>query len=347
MKQLLASSIHNIILIRTTVAEDPSPIDLLHLSIHVHDHDMLPRTIIPLIPRTSCIEQPSLPRMIHIGSAAVNSLLLAFVATSKNNNISNSYNYFSTFRKELPTSPTLIANKMTMTDDERTAVEINERVIDKLRSVGMEKKELKRHTKLRRASILIPLFERNHSPRNNNQDTSDNNNDASSNIHVLFTQRVSNMTSHGGEVCFPGGMQDMEDDNDDVQTALREASEEVGLQHQYIECIARMESVESKHSLCVTPIIGRIHPPSYAEPSQLQLNAEEVEVAFAVPLHYFAVSTNCHSVDKYKWKGGNVEIRTYLYDDPESGRQFKIWGLTAHVVHLVAMLAFGEGKIKT
>lgn len=274
--------------------------------------------------------------MINIGSAVVNSFLLAFATNNSND--------FSTFRNKQPTSITAPIINNIMADEIITAGS-NVVVISKLRSLGMDKKELKRHAKLRRASILVPLFERNHHSNSNNNDASSA--ASSSNIHVLLTQRVSNMTTHAGEVCFPGGMQDMEDSEDDVQTALREAYEEVGLENQYIDCIARMDTVESKHSLCVTPIIGYIHPPTKAEPSQLQLNAEEVEVAFAVPLQYFANPTNCHSIDQYKWKGGNVEIRTYLYDDPESGRQFKIWGLTAHVVHKVAQLAFGGGETTT
>lgn len=296
---------------------------------------MLPRAIVSLL-TTTCIPPP---RMINVGSAVVNSLLLAFAT--------NNSNGFSTFRNKQPTSITITApiinNIMT---DERMVAGSNGDIISRLRSLGMDKKELKRHARLRRASILVPLFERSHHSNSNNNDASPSSS-SSSNIHVLFTQRLSNMTSHAGEVCFPGGMQDTEDCQDDVQTALREAYEEVGLENQYIDCIARMNTVESKHSLCVTPIIGWIHPPSKAEPSELQLNAEEVDIAFAVPLQYFANPTNCHSIDMYKWKGGNVEIRTYLYDDPESGRQFKIWGLTAHVVHKVAQLAFGGGEIKT
>jgi len=293
---------------------------------------MLPRAIGSLL-TTSCIPPP---RMINIGSAVVNSFLLAFATNNSND--------FSTFRNKQPTSITAPIINNIMADEIITAGS-NVVVISKLRSLGMDKKELKRHAKLRRASILVPLFERNHHSNSNNNDASSA--ASSSNIHVLLTQRVSNMTTHAGEVCFPGGVQDTEDCQDDVQTALREAYEEVGLENQYIDCIARMDTVESKHFLCVTPIIGYIHPPTKAEPSQLQLNAEEVEVAFAVPLQYFANPTNCHSIDMYKWKGGNVEIRTYLYDDPESGRQFKIWGLTAHVVHKVAQLAFGGGEIKT
>ena len=160
---------------------------------------------------------------------------------------------------------------------------------------------------------------------------------------MLFTQRPQNMKSHGGEVCFPGGKQDPEDNGCDVTTALREANEEVGLDPNLVQQLARMETIESKHSLCVTPIVGFIEPPSAAEPSQLTLNEQEVEAAFAVPLEYFTMDENCASIETIQW-GKNREfiMRTYLFDDPESGRQFRIWGLTAHVVHQVAQLAFSK-----
>mmetsp|Transcript_26800 Transcript_26800/g.40519 ORF Transcript_26800/g.40519 Transcript_26800/m.40519 type:complete len:249 (+) Transcript_26800:105-851(+) len=220
-------------------------------------------------------------------------------------------------------------NKMMAT---RTKEHTNS-VLANLSSHGMEKKELPHHNELRRASVLVPLFER---PIQQQEQSS-------SNLHVLFTQRPQKMKSHGGEVCFPGGKQDAEDNGCDVTTALREAHEEVGLNPDHVQQIARMEAIESKHSLCVTPIVGLIQPPSAAEPSQLTLNEHEVEAAFAVPLEYFTITENLASIQKIKY-GANGEflMRTYLFDDPESGRQFRIWGLTAHVVHEVAQLAFSR-----
>jgi len=211
-----------------------------------------------------------------------------------------------------------------------------ESIISKLRSLGMEKKDMPHIADRRRASVLVPLFERVVAAVGDNDSAISNSNS----LHVLLTQRPQNMKSHGGEVCFPGGKQDPEDEGDDVRTAMREAHEEVGLHPQHVESISRMESLESKHGLCVTPIIGLISPSSVAEPSQLTLNADEVEAAFAVPLEYFVDPENCDSAVPVNWGGKNFLLRTYLYDDPESGRQFKIWGFTAHVVHEVAMKAF-------
>lgn len=61
-------------------------------------------------------------------------------------------------------------------------------VISKLRSLGLDKKDLPQHAELRRASILVPLFERSKS--SSQKVTSDSNN-----IHVLFTQRPKRMKS--------------------------------------------------------------------------------------------------------------------------------------------------------
>ncbi|KAK1746988.1 peroxisomal coenzyme A diphosphatase [Skeletonema marinoi] len=157
-------------------------------------------------------------------------------------------------------------------------------VLASLSSHGMEKKELPHHNKLRRASVLVPLFERPIQQQEQHNPT--------------YTSFSHNMKSHGGEVCFPGGKQDAEDNGCDVTTALREAHEEVGLDPNHVQQIARMEAIESKHSLCVTPIVGLIQPPSAAEPSQLTLNEHEVEAAFAVPLEYFTITENLASIQK-------------------------------------------------
>jgi 8-oxo-dGTP pyrophosphatase MutT (NUDIX family) len=233
----------------------------------------------------------------------------------------------------------LMSNKINSlaTNNNNMASQTKEHIIHpalkNLSSHGMEKKELPYHQELRRASILVPLFERPLQQSSPHE----------SNLHVLFTQRPQKMKSHGGEVCFPGGKQDAEDGGCDVTTALREAHEEVGLDPSHVCAVARMETVESKHSLCVTPIVGLIQPSSAAEPSKLTLNEHEVEAAFAVPLEYFTIPENLASIEMIKY-GANREflMRTYLFDDPESGRQFRIWGLTAHVVHQVAQLAFSR-----
>jgi 8-oxo-dGTP pyrophosphatase MutT (NUDIX family) len=184
-----------------------------------------------------------------------------------------------------------------------------------------------------RASVLVPLFEH-----------ADNNEDGGAKrTHVLLTKRPENLKSHPGQVCFPGGRQEEGDNGDDCLTALRETKEEVGLDHDRIEPICTWSSIESVNGLCVTPVIARIMGP-LSIPSDLTLCPREVEAAFAVPLEYFTDAAGnvaeCKDID---WKGSKYTLRTYYYTCPTSRNEYKIWGLTAGIIHHVAQVAYGAG----
>ena len=195
--------------------------------------------------------------------------------------------------------------------------------LERLRRIGMTPQDPPGHRALRRASVLVPLFRRS------------NSND----LHVLLNQRSMKLRTHAGEVCFPGGKQDPEDKNDDVVTALREAQEEVGLHPDHVQPICRLESLESYTGLCVTPVVGFVEPSHAAEPANLTVSQDEVEAAFAVPLPYFLDENNLTSKQEVEWRGGTFELRTYHYKDAECGRTFKIKGLTAYILHLVAQIS--------
>ena len=78
-----------------------------------------------------------------------------------------------------------------------------------LAGVGLSNKDRPQHSSLPRASVLVPLF----------FDEADGTDDQP---RLLLTQRPMRLSSHPGEVCFPGGRQEPSDDGDDVTTALRE-----------------------------------------------------------------------------------------------------------------------------
>ncbi|MED6276294.1 hypothetical protein CHARACLAT_001643 [Characodon lateralis] len=166
---------------------------------------------------------------------------------------------------------------------------------------------------LPKASVLIPLFVRG------------------GQLHTLMTLRSKELRTGAGEVCFPGGKRDP-GDRDDVDTALREAQEEIGLPPDHVEVVCTLFPVISKKGLLVSPVVGFIEETFNPTP-----NPSEVSDVFAVPLEFFI-----REKDHYATHGVTGVIGTlhsFYYRDPASGNQYHIWGLTAMLTTLVAALA--------
>jgi coenzyme A diphosphatase NUDT7 len=208
-------------------------------------------------------------------------------------------------------------------------------VLNRLSDVNLTPKDQEQHKDLVRASVLVPLFL-------HTEESSAHDNTSSSQWKILLTKRLDTMRTHSGEVCFPGGKQDPEDQNDDVATALRETYEEIGIDSNHITPICRLGTLESITGLCVTPIVGLVHPDANVnDVSNLNICIDEVEVAFTVPLTYFLDDKNLTSIYDVEWRGSTFELRTYHYTtDGPNCQTFKIWGLTAYIAHQVAKLAY-------
>ena len=184
---------------------------------------------------------------------------------------------------------------------------------------------------VRRASILILL-----SKEEEEEDE----------YRILMTQRSHQLRSHPGDVCFPGGKQDVADEGDDWRTAYRETQEEVGLDVgggtalliTPLERLARLPTIESMHHLCVTPLVGIIDQPSSELDKFIHINPSEVEHSFWVPLRYFRTTKPKEEYD-IPWQGEIFVFRTYMFP-LDDGRLIPITGLTAHVAKQVADIAF-------
>jgi 8-oxo-dGTP pyrophosphatase MutT (NUDIX family) len=135
-------------------------------------------------------------------------------------------------------------------------------------------------------------------------------------LTVLLTQRASNLSSHAGQVSFPGGGVE-EKDSDAAAAALREAQEEVGLDPAKVELIGRLDTYVTSTRYVVTPVVGLIRAPVDLVPDPL-----EVAEIFEVPLAFIIDSRN-HERHSREYKG---QLRGY-YVLPYAHRQ--IWGATA------------------
>ncbi|MCC8993676.1 MAG: CoA pyrophosphatase [Candidatus Contendobacter sp.] len=134
---------------------------------------------------------------------------------------------------------------------------------------------------------------------------------------VLLTQRTAHLEHHPGQISFPGGRAEAEDASP-VETALREAEEEIGLDRRHVVEIAGfLDLYQTVTGFLITPVVGFVTPPF-----ELKLDAFEVAEAFEVPLD-FILDPRHHEQHSMDYQG---QPRRY-YVIPYENRF--IWGATA------------------
>uniref|UniRef100_UPI00398EEB3B peroxisomal coenzyme A diphosphatase NUDT7 n=1 Tax=Pristiophorus japonicus TaxID=55135 RepID=UPI00398EEB3B len=167
---------------------------------------------------------------------------------------------------------------------------------------------------LPRASVLVPLLMKNEE------------------LHVMLTVRSMKLHSSRGEVCFPGGKQEPKD-RSDIDTALREAHEEIGLLPDQVEVICKLVPIINKDDILVTVVVAFI-----ADVFRPKPNTDEVSEVFIIPLHYFLKSEE-HTSTPYDM--GSL-LHFFTFKDQHLNKSFTIWGLTAQLCIIVAYLALGQ-----
>lgn len=137
---------------------------------------------------------------------------------------------------------------------------------------------------------------------------------------VLLTERATHLSTHSGQVAFPGGKRD-DTDADAADTALREAHEEIGLDRGLAEVIGEMPTYKTGTMFIITPVVALVRP-DY----RLALNAFEVADAFEVPLD-FLMDPAHHRRHAFEFSGVRREWFSMPYADDRKERF--IWGATA------------------
>lgn len=146
---------------------------------------------------------------------------------------------------------------------------------------------------------------------------------------VVLTRRAWHLRTHKGEVCFPGGRQDIGETT--VATALREANEEVDLDPTSVTIVGELHHMATvASSSIIVPVVGRLR-----QPPSLRLATPEVDRVFTVPLVDLMLPGVFH--EEHWTREGRALIVPFFELADET-----IWGATARILRDLLLFAAAQ-----
>jgi 8-oxo-dGTP pyrophosphatase MutT (NUDIX family) len=140
-------------------------------------------------------------------------------------------------------------------------------------------------------------------------------------LEMLFTHRSEDLDRHSGEVSFPGGREEG-DDNTLVETALREAHEEVGLQPGDVDVYGALTEMPTVTGFQVTAYVGE-----FPQPYELVADSGEIETIFQARLQRLA-DPSLHRLEEREYGGNVFPVHFFEYGD------HTIWGATGWLLYI-------------
>ena len=134
---------------------------------------------------------------------------------------------------------------------------------------------------------------------------------------LIYTQRSSHLSTHSGEVSFPGGKTE-DGDSSLFDTALRESNEEMSLNRADVTMLGKLDYLISRHKIEVNPFIATVDKAQNLQPN------EEIQEIFTVPLSFLLDPKNIKR-ESIERQGSVWEVPTWKLKNQ------KIWGLTAMI----------------
>ena len=134
---------------------------------------------------------------------------------------------------------------------------------------------------------------------------------------VVLTHRATTLRKHAGQMAFPGGRVDPED-MDEVDTALREAEEETGLDRKTVTPVRVLDSIDiSRTGFAVNPVLAYWHAP---HPLRV-VDPAETESVLNVPISHLTNPDNRMMLGYHGWTGPAFKVGDFV-----------VWGFTGGVL---------------
>ena len=165
---------------------------------------------------------------------------------------------------------------------------------------------------LTRAAVLVPLYVN------------------AGELWLLLTRRAAGLPNHAGQMAFPGGVRE-DGDEDEVDTALRETHEELGVRPATVMVLGHLDDVLTPSGFVISPVVGALPFPLEVTPS-----GEEIESVVPIPFHTLA---NPRLVEYQELMvDGEVMVSPVFHYHGH-----RVWGATARMIaDLVARLTGAE-----
>ena len=154
----------------------------------------------------------------------------------------------------------------------------------------------------KRGAVLIPIFEKE------------------GKLLVLFTKRTDELPTHKGQISFPGGKIDKQDDSL-LSCALRETFEEIGIEADKIEILGELnQSKTNSSNILLSAYVSKLQ-----YPFTLKINEQEVKEIIEIPLKIL-MQEKLWKKSLFRLDAEELEVWFFQFGE------HMIWGATAKLI---------------
>ena len=142
-----------------------------------------------------------------------------------------------------------------------------------------------------------------------------------SHLELLLIERAGTLRNHAGQLAFPGGKPEP-DDHDLLDTALREAEEEVALDRGAVSVLGRLAPVPTPSGFLIIPYVVRV----LNDWTPRAIDRGEVAATLTPSLRRLCDPTTYTWRGSAEWQGQHYDLHEFAIHTPP------LWGATARMV---------------